>query len=534
MTAPIVLATLNARYIHASLGLRYLRANLARHGGEDLYQACALREFTLQSPLPEVADALLQALGDAPGAILGLGVYIWNVGQTHALLQLLRQRRPQLTVVLGGPEVSHELDTQPIVALADYVITGWGDLSFAHLCRALADGRRPPGKVIAGEQPPLEQIALPYGEFSDQDLAQRVVYVEASRGCPFRCEFCLSSLDKSAWSFESDRVLQALDALWQRGARNFKFVDRTFNLKLAHCQRILHYFLQRIACVEEGGTLPLVHFEVIPDHLPAGLQELLAQFPPGSLQLEVGVQSFNPVVQQRIARRQDNARTEAHLRWLVQHTQAHIHADLIFGLPGEDWDSFAQGFDRLWALGVQEIQLGLLKRLRGTPIARHSAEWAMDYDPQPPYSLRSNRLLSSATVQRFGRIAHHWDQVANSGRLRRTVPLLLGAQPFAQWCAFSDWMHARDPRPSGITPEQWVDALHGYLVGTQGLAEEAVRAVLLADYAGSGARGQPQCLRGWLERRAPQARARRLAQRQDRHQGDAAPQHGLSRVPGLQ
>ncbi len=533
MTKPIVLATLNARYIHASLGLRYLRANLARHGGDDLYQASVICEYTLQSPLPAVVDALLAQLGPEPGAILGLGVYIWNVRQTHALLQLLRQRRPDLTVVLGGPEVSHELEQQSLGALANYVVTGWGDVSFARLCRALVDGRRPLNKVIVGEQPALEQIVLPYGEFSDLDLAQRVVYVEASRGCPFRCEFCLSSLDKTAWSFELDRVLAALDGLWQRGARNFKFVDRTFNLKLAHCQRILRYFLERIASVQDG-PLPLVHFEVIPDHLPPGLQELLAQFPPGTLQLEVGVQSFNAAVQQRIARRQDNARTQDNLRWLVQHTRAHIHADLIFGLPGEDWDSFAAGFDRLWALGVQEIQLGLLKRLRGTPIARHSAEWAMDYAPEPPYSLRSNRLLSAATVQRFERMAHHWDQVANSGRFRRSVPLLLGDAPFAQWCAFSDWMHARDPRPSGVTPEQWVDALHDYLVDLQGLAPEGVRAALLADYRDSAARGQPQCLRGWLERRPPQPRTRRLAQRQDRHQADAALPQGLPQAPGLQ
>lgn len=516
----IVLATLNARYIHASLGLRYLRANLERHGGPDLYHASRLCEYTVQRPRSEVLEDLAAQL--TPGAVLGLGVYIWNVQATFELLQGLRARRPDVVVVLGGPEVSHELDTQAVVALADYVITGWGDVCFARLCRALFDGAPPATKVIAGEQAPLQDIVLPYGELSDTDIAQRVVYVEASRGCPFRCEFCLSSLDKTAWSFDLDRVLAALEVLWQRGARNFKFVDRTFNLKLAHCQRILQFFLDHIAQVADG-TLPLVHFEVIPDHLPQGLQVLLAQFPAGSLQLEVGVQSFNPQVQQRIARRQDNERTVANLRWLVQHTRAHIHADLIFGLPGEDWESFASGFDRLWALGLQEIQLGVLKRLRGTPIGRHSTQWGMEYDSAPPYTLRSNHLLAADAVQRFERLAHHWDQVANSGRFRRTVPLLLhGDAPFARWCAFSDWMHAQDPRACGVTPEQWVDALMAYAVQVLGLEPDAVRTVLLADYGDSGARGMPQCLQGHMVRRLPQPRQRRMAQRQDQHRGNAA------------
>ena len=149
-------------------------------------------------------------------------------------------------MVLGGPEVSHEVDQQPIVQLADHVITGWGDVSFAKLCRSLLDGPKPLNKVIPGEQPGLAEIDLPYAEYNDGDLAHRLLYVETSRGCPFKCEFCLSSLDKTAWGFELDRVLLALDTLYQRGARNFKFVDRTFNLKVDHSVRILQFFLDRL------------------------------------------------------------------------------------------------------------------------------------------------------------------------------------------------------------------------------------------------------------------------------------------------
>lgn len=187
MAPRIILTTLNAKYIHASLGLRYLLANMARHGGDDLRRCTVLREFTIQRPAQEVVDALLAELGpqDDGVQIVGVGVYIWNIAQTTEVLRLLKTLRPSVQVVLGGPEVSYELEAQEIVRWADFVVTGWGDVSFPRLCRALVHGPRPLMKVIAGEQPPLDQIALPYAEYSDADLAHRLLYVEASRGCPF-------------------------------------------------------------------------------------------------------------------------------------------------------------------------------------------------------------------------------------------------------------------------------------------------------------------------------------------------------------
>jgi len=283
--------------------------------------------------------------------------------QTCALVRVLRQLRPGLKIVLGGPEVSHETDGQEVVALADHVITGWGDTSFPALCRALLFGPQPLMKMLAGVQAPLAQISLPYGEYAADDLAHRTLYVEASRGCPFKCEFCLSSLDKTAWAFDSDRFLGELGILYTRGARRFKFVDRTFNLKIDSSVRILQFFLDRLAeqgCSGSPGAGLFVHFEVIPDHLPERLRAMIAQFPPGVLQFEVGIQSFNEEVQKRISRKQDNALTVANLRWLQQHSHAHLHTDLIFGLPGESLQSFADGFDRLYALRPHEIQLGLL------------------------------------------------------------------------------------------------------------------------------------------------------------------------------
>ena len=522
MSARIVLATLNAKYIHASLGLRYLMANMARHGGADLAAITTLREFTIHRPAQEVVDALLAELGNAPVRIVGFGVYIWNVAQTLEVLRLLKSQCPQVKVVLGGPEVSHELDTQPIAQLADHVITGWGDVSFPKLCRALMHGPQPLMKVISGEQPPLADIALPYAQYTDTDLAQRVLYVEASRGCPFKCAFCLSALDKTAWAFELDAFLAELDALYQRGARNFKFVDRTFNLKVDTSVRILQFFLDTL---QAAPTEPLaLHFELVPDHLPDALKTMVAQFPPGVLQFEIGIQTFNPEVQTKVSRRQDNDKTLANIRWLLDHTQAHLHTDLIFGLPSETWESFAQGFDRLYALRPHEIQLGVLKRLRGTPLAQRSlpgveAQDGMAYAPEPPYTVLHTGAVNAEQVQAFVRIARYWDLLVNSGRFALGSALLLEeGSAFAALSAFADWLWLRTGSTHALTPENLLDALFDYLTRARALPAETVRAALLADYVASGARSNPRALQGLLPRREKQAQAKKaITARQERH-----------------
>lgn len=513
----IILCTLNAKYIHASLGLRYLLANMARHGSAALRAQTVLREFTIARPAQDIANALLAELGEADAPqIIGFGVYIWNVIQTTAVVRHLKAARPGLKIVLGGPEVSHEWAEQNIVQEADYLITGWGDVSFPKLCHALLHGPQPLMKVIAGEQPELSQIALPYAEYSDADLAHRLLYVEASRGCPFKCEFCLSSLDKTAWAFDQDAFLAALNTLYQRGARHFKFVDRTFNLKIDASIRVLEFFLERL----EAGLF--LHFELVPDHLPERLKAVIARFPPGVLQFEIGIQSFDPTVQQHISRRQDNTKTEENLRWLLAESHAHLHTDLIFGLPGEGLASFAAGFDRLYALGAHEIQLGLLKRLRGTPIARHTAAHGMVYDPAPPYTVEQTGAVDRPSMQAFKRFSRYWDLLANSGRFGQSLALLLqGPSAFAAFMAFSDWLWATHKQTSGLTPELLLDALFDYLSGALGHPAEAIRPILLADYQASGARSNPRCLHGLLAaREAPQTKAASLAQRQLRHHAE--------------
>ena len=505
----ILLCTLNAKYIHASLGLRYLLANMG-----DLQPQTTLCEFTIARKTEELAAELLRL----NPKIIGFGVYIWNVVPTCALVKQLKAQRSDITIILGGPEVSHETGEQEIVQLADHVITGWGDVSFPKLCRALLHGPKPVMKVIPGEQPPLAEIALPYALYSDADLQHRLLYVEASRGCPFKCEFCLSSLDKTAWAFDLALFLGELTTLYARGARNFKFVDRTFNLKIDASVRILQFFLDRLS-----DDL-FVHFEVIPDQLPDRLKAMIAQFPTGVLQFEVGIQSFNVEVQQRISRRQDNDKTVANLAWLVNASNAHLHTDLIFGLPGESLASFGAGFDRLHAIKPHEIQLGILKRLRGTPIAKHTIPHGMVYDPLPPYQVQQTGVVSANDMQRFTRLARYWDLVANSGRFGQTMAVLLDApSPFWAFMDFSDWLWQSSPKTSGktsgITPENLVDALYAYLVDVRQLNADSVKQTLLADYIASGARARPDVLRHLIPKLPlPQLKSgKHLSQRQEQH-----------------
>ncbi len=481
----IVLATLNAKFIHASFGLRYLLANLG-----PLRARAEIAEYEIKQTPLEIVENLLARRP----RIVALGVYIWNVRPTTDVVALLKRLSPETVVVLGGPEVSHETDGQEIVQLADHTITGEADLRFAEVCRLLLCGvpsdRTGLPRILPAELPDLARLELPYDHYTDADLAHRVIYVEASRGCPFTCEFCLSSLDIPVRPFPLDRFLAAMERLLARGARQFKFVDRTFNLNLAVSLAILRFFRARWT---DGLFL---HFEMIPDRLPEALREEIAWFPPGALQFEIGIQSFDPDVCSRIRRRQDPDRTADNLRFLRERTGVHVHADLIAGLPGETLDSFAAGFDRLLALGPQEIQFGILKRLRGTPIVRHDAEFDMRYSPVPPYEILANRDLDFPTLQRLRRFARYWDLVANSGRFPAAAPLIAseGRSPFRRFLAFSDWLYARLGRTHEISLERLAQSLLDWLVAENGVPLEAARRALVADWNRLGRRDLPSWL----------------------------------------
>jgi radical SAM superfamily enzyme YgiQ (UPF0313 family) len=505
--ADIVLATLNAKYIHAAFGLRYLLANLG-----ELRDRAVLREFDIHQQPAEIAAALL---AENP-RIIGLGIYIWNVTPATEVVAALKRLRPEVIVILGGPEVSYETERQAIVQMADFVVAGEADLKFAEVCRDLLAGQRPADKVFASELPDLNRLASPYGFYTDDDVAHRIIYVEASRGCPFSCEFCLSSLEIPVRQFPLASLLADLEALLRRGVRQFKFVDRTFNLNLQTSRSLLEFFLERY----QPGLF--VHFEMIPDRLPAALREVIARFPPGALQFEVGVQTFNPEVAQLISRRQDYGRLADNFRFLREGSGVHVHADLIAGLPGETAESFGAGFDQLIALGPQEIQVGILKRLRGTPIVRHNAAWEMVYDEHPPYEVLSTRLIDAAAMKQLRRFARFWDLIGNSGNFARTTPMIWqdAASPFREFMNLCEWLYRRFERQHSIPLVELMEGLFDYLATQKGLAREKLAETMLADYQSGGRHDKPLFLRPHLPENAVSRRMQsrsNLPRRQQRH-----------------
>ncbi len=461
----IILSTLNARYAHSSIGLRYLYANMQNFKAET-----KILEFTINDNIQDIAEKIL---GASP-RIIGLSVYIWNVLQCAELVQILKKISPNTWIVVGGPEVSHS-PMRVSFDEADYIVQGEGDLAFYQLVQAIENGLPPTEKIIKAPLPDIRNIALPYAEYTDEDVANRYIYVEASRGCPFQCEFCLSSLDEKVRNFDTTLFLDALEQLWQRGVRNFKFIDRTFNLNIKTASKLLDFFLSKTEAY-------FVHFEVIPDHFPAALKERMTKFNPATLQLEIGIQTLNIEVAKRIHRNLNMAKISENIAFLERETSAHMHLDLIVGLPGESLQSFGQGLNQLCAMTQSEIQIGILKKLAGTTLDRHDEMYGMTYSDKPPYDILKNVDLSFEDIQRMKRFARFWNLYYNSGNFKRSLPCLWEDKDvFKHFFSFSLWVYEQTDSTWKISLERLAQLLFRYRVEVQRAEEEQVAALLLQD-----------------------------------------------------
>ncbi|MDD2367908.1 MAG: DUF4080 domain-containing protein [Sulfuricurvum sp.] len=462
---PIVLTTLNARYAHTALGLRYLYANL-----HELQAMAKIVEFTMNEQIQSITEGLLL---HSP-RIIGIGVYIWNAAQSAELIQTIKKVSPETIIVLGGPEAGY-LPHRVDFSKADYIISGEGEVAFYELCKKILSNDVPQEHFIKAPLPDLKSIHLPYAAYDDEDVTHRYIYVEASRGCPFECEFCLSSIDEKVRNFPLDQLLEEFEILWQRGARSFKFIDRTFNLNMTFANRILDFFLSK-------EPPYFAHFEVIPDHFPEVLKEKIAQFPAGSLQLEIGIQTLDPVIAKGINRPLKLEKIYDNLRFLENETAAHMHLDLIVGLPGETLEGFGRNLDTLVSITHSEIQIGILKNLSGTTLSRHDREHGMIYSDIPPYDILQNNLLSFVQIQKMKRFARFWDIFYNSGSFNKTVPLLWNeGKVFEGFYAFSEWIYAQTLSTWKISLERQIALLHTYLCEHH--EKEIVEAALTQDLA---------------------------------------------------
>ncbi len=475
----IILTTFNARYTHTSLGLRYLFANL-----EELQERAQILEFVINS---QVADAAEEILAKNP-KIVGIGAYIWNALEVSELINIIKKVSPSTIVILGGPEASY-LPHRVDFSLADFVVQGEGDIVFYELCRDVLGGNMPKERFIKASVVDINSIKLPYEHYTDHDIKNRYCYVEASRGCPFTCEFCLSSIDKKVREIDIERFLLELERLWQRGVRNFKFIDRTFNLNIENATKLLDYFLAK---KEEY----FIHFEVIPDHFPAVLRDRIAQFPPAALQLEVGIQTLDPLISKKINRRLNIEKIEDNLAFLQNETNAHLHVDLIVGLPAESLEGFGANLDKLYSLTKCEIQIGILKKLSGTTLSRHDEIYGMVYSDKPPYDILQNDLISFSQMQKIKRFARFWDMVYNSGNFKKTAPLLWrDGKVYEGFFAFSIWLYEQSESTWQISLDRLAQYIFNYLCSQMGYEDEHIKALLIDDIMGIRGRKMPSFLR---------------------------------------
>jgi len=479
----IILTTLNSRYTHSSIALRYLYANL-----KELQQDTKILEFSINDAIQTIAEKLLI---DEP-QIIGIGVYIWNVSYVAELVHILKKISPEIIIVLGGPEVSHEpfrvnLDD------ADFIVQGEGENSFYKLCVSILKDEQPKQRIIKLDMPSLKELTLPYKYYTDDDIKNRYIYVEISRGCPFECEFCLSSMDEKVRAFNLDEVLNEFQKLWDRGARNFKFVDRTFNINIKTANKILDFFLEK-------DEPYFAHFEVIPDHFPDSLKEKIKLFPHGALQLEIGIQTLNLDVANNISRQLKLDKIKKNIRFLESETEAHIHLDLIVGLPDESLESFGKNLDELVSLSSCEIQIGILKKLSGTFINRHDIKYGMVYSDVPPYDILKNNQLSFQDIQIMKRFARFWDLTYNSGNFKNSIKLLWQDESvYENFYAFSLWIYTQTDSTWKISLQRLGELLFNYLSDVKKLNVELVAELMLKDMMKLKGRAIPSYLKPYAK-----------------------------------
>ncbi len=477
----ILLVAINAKYIHSSLGIRYIYANL-----EELKSRAKIVEFAINDNIYDIAEKILK---ENP-KIVAIGVYIWNISEVSNLVEAIKKIKNETIVVLGGPEVSYE-PFRATFSSADYIIQGEGEVLFYHLCLDIFASKKS-SRIQKAPLPQLKNLKMPYEFYDDEDIKNRCIYIESSRGCPFLCEFCLSSIEEKVRYFDLEVIKEEIEKLWKRGVRHFKFVDRTFNLNIKYAEEILELFLKK--------TPPyLLHFEMIPDLFPKRLKSLISSFPPASIQLEVGIQSLDELVSENISRKIDRAKMVENLNFLQEY-KIHVHLDLIVGLPGQSVESFGRDLDFLVSLGYFEIQIGVLKKLSGVAISRHDSTCEMIYSNSAPFEVLQTSLMDFKSLQNLKRFSRFWDIFYNSGNFKNSIrELFVDFEVFESFFLFSQWIFLKTESTWKISLDRQALLLFLYLVEERGKNEKEIAEKIAIDIKRVEGRKLPKFLRDKID-----------------------------------
>lgn len=426
-----LLSTLNSKFIHSNLAIRYLEKV-----AEDLVKI-ELEEYTINQSTKYIASDIFKKNPD----IVGFSTYIWNIEETLEICEILKLVKPNIKIFLGGPEVSFEGEKILGESKAiDYIIYGEGEDTFRDFILYLKGNKdienidgiiyRKNGSIAKNKERELIRdlniIPSPY-EKIDSNLENKIIYYESSRGCPFNCKFCLSSTIKGVRFLDLERVKRDLDNLIDSRVGQVKFVDRTFNANKEYSKAILQHIIDR------NPENINFHFEVTAHLIEDSFLDFIKDVKPGLFQFEIGVQSTNEKTIKAIGRTTDFNRLKEVVTKIKGFQNIHQHLDLIIGLPYEDYKSFRNSFNDVYGIGVEKVQLGFLKLLKGSELRLNQAEHGYKYLDKPPYEILENNYLKYEEVLKLKAIEEMVEKYYDEGYFKNTVEYMIEnyyASPF--------------------------------------------------------------------------------------------------------
>ena len=417
----ILLTAINAKYIHSNLAIYSLRACAGEYKSQ-----IELAEFTINNQ----KDYILEEIYKRKPDILCFSVYIWNLDYVESVAREFKKICPDTPVWVGGPEVSYEVEdfltSHPEI---DGVMIGEGEETFREVCSYYAGNRGLDdiqgiayrdnnGIRVTESRAIMDMSRIPFCYDTMEDFSNRIIYYESSRGCPFSCSYCLSSVDKSLRFRDTELVKKELLFFINQKVPQIKFVDRTFNCNHAHAMEIWRFIK------EHDNGVTNFHFEISADLINEEELKLISDMRPGLIQLEIGVQSTNEVTIKEIHRTMKLERLKEVVRAIQSGANVHEHLDLIAGLPYENYDSFARSFDEIYELKPNQLQLGFLKVLKGSFMYDHAKEYGIIYHDRPPYEVLSTKWISFDDVLRIKKVEEMLEVYYNSGQFEITMKLM--------------------------------------------------------------------------------------------------------------
>jgi len=422
-----ILTTLNAKYIHTSLALRWLY--VANKNRFDI----AFKEYVIKEDIYIIADDLLSKNPD----IIGIGVYIWNVDKSAKLISVLKSKKPELVIIVGGPEVSYEPEFFLKSMQIDFVISGEGEFVLGELLSAIENKLSHNIEIESVSSPnkisrtvakvDLEKLAnLPSPYMLNEDAVDRnnrLIYFETSRGCPYQCGYCLSSLESGVRYFPMQYILQNIKYFIENNAKQIKFLDRTFNLNKNHTKAIFDFLIEQY---RPGLSF---QFEIYADLLNDDIIDYLNKYlPPNYFRFEIGIQSTYEPTNQAVNRKQNFELLTNNIRKIMAGGKIDLHLDLIAGLPYETFERFKKSFNDVFSLQAKEVQLGFLKMLRGTSLRHNAKLYGYKYKENAPYEIKQNNDITPEEIKRIHAAEHALEKYWNSGKFKRTMQLLFGTK----------------------------------------------------------------------------------------------------------